>query len=159
MYATRSETIDFRQSGHHLMRPRYVLGAFSLLLATTLMLTLAGPMFDHHVAERSPGHQHVYLGGIPVPHLHLSQVSHAHGHAEDALSTSPASPDHACHILVTPQLDATMALGGPSSIEASWVLASAQTIPRMRVHRHRSTSRLTSSFTPFPELPPPRPVL
>lgn len=155
----RSRAIDFRQSDHLMKRLKYIAGTLSLLLAPALLLTVAGSIFDHHFAERSLEHHHLYVGGVSLHHTHLFQVPHTHAHGEDAASASHTPQDHACVLLVTPQMESTMASGGLFSTEAAWAPASAQTIPRMRVHRQLSNSSITSSFTPLPEPHPPRPLL
>ena len=44
-----------------------------LLLAAALfalVLPIVGPLDDHHFAERTHTHEHIYLNGRPVPHGH-----------------------------------------------------------------------------------------
>ena len=52
--------------------------AFAAVLA--LMLPMAGPLLDHHFAERHPGHTHVYLGEVAPGHLHSYEALHSHNH-------------------------------------------------------------------------------
>ena len=56
--------------------------AWMLALAAALFalaLPIVGPLDDHHFAERSHSHDHIYLNGMPV----------AHGHAYDELALHP----------------------------------------------------------------------
>ena len=56
--------------------------AWMLALAAALFalaLPIVGPLDDHHFAERSHSHEHIYLNGMPV----------VHGHAYDGLALHP----------------------------------------------------------------------
>lgn len=57
---------------------RMVLLALALF---ALAIPIAGPLDDHHFAERSHTHQHLYLDGRPAPHLHLPETGRLHRHA------------------------------------------------------------------------------
>ena len=48
--------------------------------ALAMLLPLAGPLLDHHFAERHPGHTHVYLGQKVPGHLHSYEALHSHHH-------------------------------------------------------------------------------
>ena len=56
---------------------RIVLLALALF---ALAIPIVGPLDDHHFAERSHTHQHLYLDGRPAPHLHLLESGLAHRH-------------------------------------------------------------------------------
>jgi hypothetical protein len=43
-----------------------------------LLLPVAGPIIDHHFAERLPGHGHVYMNGPELLHEHDLSSSHNH---------------------------------------------------------------------------------
>jgi hypothetical protein len=43
-----------------------------------LLLPVAGPIIDHHFAERLPGHGHVYMDGPELSHEHDLSSSHNH---------------------------------------------------------------------------------
>ena len=49
-----------------------------LALVVALALLTLGPMFDHHFAERHPGHHHLYLGPAPDEHDHGFAQYHTH---------------------------------------------------------------------------------
>ncbi len=55
-----------------------------LLLAAALFslaLPVVGPLDDHHFAERTHTHEHIYLEGRPVPHQHAYGAGLRHPHA------------------------------------------------------------------------------
>ena len=49
-----------------------------------LVLPIVGPLDDHHFAERTHTHAHIYLNGRPVPHGHAYEqgTRHLHGVVE-----------------------------------------------------------------------------
>ncbi len=54
-----------------------------LLLAAALFALVwpvIGPLDDHHFAERTHTHEHIYLNGRPVPHGHAYQNGLRHLH-------------------------------------------------------------------------------
>ncbi len=54
-----------------------------LLLAAALFalaLPIVGPLDDHHFAERTHTHEHIYLNGRPVPHGHAYENGLRHLH-------------------------------------------------------------------------------
>ena len=54
-----------------------------LLLAAALFalaLPIVGPLDDHHFAERTHAHGHIYLNGRPVPHGHAYENGRHHLH-------------------------------------------------------------------------------
>ena len=54
-----------------------------LMLALTLFalaLPIVGPLDDHHFAERSHAHQHIYLDGRPASHEHVGAPARTHPH-------------------------------------------------------------------------------
>ena len=59
------------------------LGRLLLLAAAlfSLALPVVGPLDDHHFAERTHTHEHIYLAGRPVPHLHVYEAGRPHWHA------------------------------------------------------------------------------
>ena len=61
-----------------------------LMLALTLFalaLPIVGPLDDHHFAERSHAHQHIYPDGRPARHEHIGApaLTHQHPAQSDAL--------------------------------------------------------------------------
>ena len=54
-----------------------------------LALPIVGPLDDHHFAERSHTHQHVYFAGVPVSHQHVGTREGVHAHPD--LSGRPDS--------------------------------------------------------------------
>lgn len=47
-----------------------------------LALPMLGPLDDHHFAERSHTHGHIYLNGAPVPHNHSYAGLPLHSHRD-----------------------------------------------------------------------------
>ena len=64
---------------------RMVLLALALFALT---LPIAGPLDDHHFAERSHNHQHIYLDGKPAEHRHVFDTDPRHWHAGPSDSTT-----------------------------------------------------------------------
>ena len=57
-----------------------------LLLAAALFalaLPIVGPLDDHHFAERTHTHEHIYLNGQPVAHGHAYDGGPRHLHGAD----------------------------------------------------------------------------
>ena len=52
----------------------------SVLALVWLALTIAGPLIDHHYAERFHAHEHLYLNGAPVSHQHIYDAGAHHLH-------------------------------------------------------------------------------
>jgi hypothetical protein len=71
--------------------------ALPLLAVALLWLTLpvVGPLDDHHFAERTHTHQHIYLDGRPVQHQHLvdSQPDHSHAGRLGSVRSNNNRPD------------------------------------------------------------------
>lgn len=78
-----------------LLRPKILLSLTALTLLAALLTPLLGPLVDHHFAERQPGHVHIYLGGIPIQHLHDHEAFHTH----DAPTADPAVSEAGAHVL------------------------------------------------------------
>ncbi len=57
---------------------RMVLLALALF---ALAIPIVGPLDDHHFAERSHTHQHLYMDGRPAEHVHLLESGRLHRHA------------------------------------------------------------------------------
>ena len=58
-----------------------------LLLAAALfalVLPIVGPLDDHHFAERTHTHAHIYLNGWPVAHHHAYENGRLHLHSSEA---------------------------------------------------------------------------
>jgi hypothetical protein len=63
----------------------------TVLLLMGLALPFAGPLVDHHYADRQPGHKHLFAVGS---HLHSVDSSHSHLGGDtggDADGPSPAT--------------------------------------------------------------------
>ncbi len=52
-----------------------------LLMIPAIMLTVLGPIWDHHFADKLPWHSHVSLDGSPI--LEHSHLSYLHTHDEN----------------------------------------------------------------------------
>lgn len=52
-----------------------------LVLLAALALPSVGPLFDHHFAERQPGHVHVAGATRPHTHSYEDAYHHHHGYA------------------------------------------------------------------------------
>ena len=61
--------------------PRWSL---NLAVCAALLLPAFGPLLDHHLAERQPGHAHVYVGRAVPDHTHPYEVHHRHAHSGSA---------------------------------------------------------------------------
>ena len=73
-----------------------------LLLAAALfalVLPIVGPLDDHHFAERTHTHQHIYLNGRPVPHGHAYASGLRHLHPAAARTSDDASANRIDGIL------------------------------------------------------------
>ncbi len=74
-----------------------------LLLAVALFslaLPIIGPLDDHHFAERSHNHDHIYLNGHPVAHHHAYDGLARHAHLRSGMPCShTATGDRAEDIL------------------------------------------------------------
>ena len=66
---------------------------FVILLAMALILPSAGPLLDHHFAERSPGHHHL---GPNQYHAHTYGPDHVHLRAQ-AQSSDTGNPSTALY--------------------------------------------------------------
>lgn len=82
--------------------PSLMLMAMLALALFALFLPIVGPLDDHHFAERTHTHGHIYLDGQPVPHQHPLDSDALHSHAAGAVAapTSPtgAAPTGIAHI-------------------------------------------------------------
>ena len=56
--------------------------AMLALALFALALPIAGPLDDHHFAERSHTHQHIYPDGRPVGHEHAGAQALPHPHSD-----------------------------------------------------------------------------
>ena len=68
-----------------------------LLLATALFalaLPIIGPLDDHHFAERSHAHDHIYLNGGAVAHNHAYDGLALHTHRESGRQSSQPAGWH-----------------------------------------------------------------
>ena len=86
--------------------------AWMVMLAVALFalaLPIVGPLDDHHFAERSHAHGHVYLNGQPAPHDHAGTGSRLHVHIDRPRPASPAA-DWADGVPVAYFTDATASL-------------------------------------------------
>ena len=64
--------------------------AMLALAMMSLALPIVGPLDDHHFAERSHAHGHVYLNGQPIPHDHAGASGRLHFHLDRLRSASRA---------------------------------------------------------------------
>lgn len=70
--------------------PPSLLGVLMLGLALfALILPIVGPLDDHHFAERSHGHGHIYLDGRPVAHQHAFDQGQQHRHGQSFTRNAP----------------------------------------------------------------------
>ena len=112
----------------------------TILLLVGLALPFAGPLVDHHYADRQPGHKHLFAVGS---HLHSVDSSHSHlgvGTGGDADSPGPATvynfdsglaaaqdvPRDASNLLAAVQYEPTSVLMLPSLLLAAMI---GQSIP------------------------------
>jgi len=130
---------------------RLVIGLAFLALASPS----AGPLLDHHFAERQPDHGHIYLGERLVDHVHPYGLVHTHptepahgpstgpgtrpGNAEGTVYLT--SDDAAGSGSITVSMDAEMAF--PESGDSPLLLSLAD-----------PDQPLTEPFLAVPERPP-----
>lgn len=86
------------------------------LMLLALSYPLAGPVFDHHFAERMPHHDHVALNGTGPDHSHdpVREHSHVAGDMQDTetpdavptMSSDANSHTHALSMAITHRLSA-----------------------------------------------------
>ena len=61
--------------------PPFLRVALLALALFALAIPIVGPLDDHHFAERSHTHQHLYLDGRPAQHRHPLESNLLHQHA------------------------------------------------------------------------------
>ena len=61
--------------------PSFLRMALLAMALFALAVPIVGPLDDHHFAERSHTHQHLYPDGRPAPHLHLLETGRMHRHS------------------------------------------------------------------------------
>ena len=57
---------------------------FAVVTLYALLLSLFGPVLDHHYAERQPEHGHIYLVRVVPDHIHPYEAPHAHFYTQVA---------------------------------------------------------------------------
>lgn len=123
----------------------------ALLLALALLAPIIGPNFDHHFAERFPGHGHVYLGPAPAAHVHVFDRPHDEGQLVVDRGAALS------HIVAVFDLDAG-AQSGTAAFRFTGVLETGQIQagdPSGPLFEIGSNSHALSSATvPPPEQPP-----
>ena len=131
-----------------------------LLLAAALLalvLPIVGPLDDHHFAERTHTHAHIYLNGRPVAHGHAYENDLRHLHQPAARAGDNGSANRTDGILYLTPATASLMLAVMS--------ASYHTAPealRPPAPRSRNANPLTSyaDLTHPPDgadVPPPLP--
>ena len=76
-WAGRSQTCPY--VGEYIRsRRRELIAVAGWFAVFALLLPVAGPIIDHHFAERLPGHGHVYIDGPELSHEHDLSSSHNH---------------------------------------------------------------------------------
>ncbi len=74
-----------------------------LLLGLALFWTalpIVGPLDDHHFAERTHAHDHLYLDGAPAPHQHVYDNAGRHVHPPPPGASIP--PAGGAVVILTP---------------------------------------------------------
>ncbi len=61
----------------------------SMLLVASLVLPMAGPLLDHHFAERQLGHKHL---GSAIFHRHSNDADYSHYHGPGPADASGGRP-------------------------------------------------------------------
>ena len=70
-----------KYSAYAIEPPSFLRMALLALALFALAIPIVGPLDDHHFAERSHTHQHIYLDGRPAQHVHLLESGRLHWHA------------------------------------------------------------------------------
>ena len=60
----------------------FLMGLFILATVYALVLSVFGPVLDHHYAERQPDHRHIYIGDVVSDHIHPYEVPHTSFHIQ-----------------------------------------------------------------------------
>ena len=84
-----------------------------LLLAWALFalaLPVVGPLDDHHFAERTHTHAHIYLDGRPVAHGHAYENGRSHRHWPKARATGAPGADRSAGVLYLTSATASLML-------------------------------------------------
>ena len=75
----------------------FLMGVFILATVYALVLSVFGPVLDHHYAERQPDHRHIYLEDVVSDHIHPYEVPHTNFHIQGygrGTSTEASSSVH-----------------------------------------------------------------
>jgi hypothetical protein len=67
--------------------------AMVLLAVVAVLMTVVGPVFDHHFAERQASHGHVFLDQVTPEHGHSADDGHGHDAAEPVSVSIVATSD------------------------------------------------------------------
>ena len=88
---TRASVIQ-RHPPHQAYEPPSLARMFLLAFALfALALPIVGPLDDHHFAERSHAHAHIYLDGRAAEHQHLLESRAAHRHNSETMAGKDGS--------------------------------------------------------------------
>ena len=140
-----------------IMRPKVILSLTALALLVALLTPLLGPLVDHHFAERQPGHLHIYLGGVPVQHLHDHQAYHTHHDPTvDSIGTEAAAPVLENGVIFMPQEGEGLSVStvGMTLALLSTIIAIA--LPSLLTLQSLQSPRAMCGILLSPDPPPPR---
>jgi hypothetical protein len=94
---------------------RFTSGIVATLFVVAMLFPVAGPVIDHHFAERQPGHLHLGLAGLTFPNTHSHIFSSEYHHAvmlSDVAGRTTAIYRHDSATVAAPAIavaDATLA--------------------------------------------------
>ena len=84
-----------------------------LLLAAALFalaLPIVGPLDDHHFAERTHTHAHIYLNGRPAAHGHAFENGRRHSHQPGVRTSDDSAANRADGVLYLTPATASLML-------------------------------------------------
>lgn len=125
--------------------------ALIIVVVASVILPFISPIIGHHHLERTPGHGHIYAGGVPINHSHPHESAHHHD------NSGPGAESNGI-VYLPPNADST-GVNSFNVISIPLALSLMMIFPPLLVYSKSILSALSTVFTPRVETPPPQPVL